>query len=285
MVVASVSARKQFDRDGFVVIENVFDLVTLGNFSAAVDIGVNARLAGDSRTVADKSEYERNFIQCMNLWEDNPDIRAFTFHQELAELAASLLGAERLRLWSDQALYKESGGTPTPQHQDFPLWPIDRPRQITAWIPFDGSTFDGGAMGYSPGSHKKGIVSFDNDSRNIRPAAHKDDPAFPLIAHTEMAEPVWVQLQPGSVAFHHSMTLHQAQANSSGRTRRVFTVAYFEDGCKRSTSHNHQVVDRQETVIGQTIDGPVTPMAWPLPEGQLPDTPLNATPPPRTGYQ
>ena len=147
-----------FDRDGFVVVEDLFDLSELEIFGSIVDRAVNDRVGSDSRPLDEKSLYEQSFQQCMNLWEDNADLKEFTFSQKLGAAAASLLGAGTLRIWHDQALYKEPGGRETDPHQDWPLWPMGPARQITAWIPFDGSTMENGAMGYSPGSHRLGLA-------------------------------------------------------------------------------------------------------------------------------
>ena len=286
MAIASDSARDRFDRDGFVVIENVLDAAELESLGAAVDAAVRARAGTDNRPVSEKPDYEQMFQQCMNLWEDNPGVRALTFHQGLGELAASLLGAETLRIWIDQALYKEPGGRPTDPHQDWPLWPISPARQVTAWIPFEGSTVSSGAMGYSPGSHHVGIADFSDVDRQVRATAHGDDVPYPCGERTEIDDPEWVEAPVGSVVFHHSMTVHRAGANTTDRTRRVYCIAYFEDGCVRSTSHPHQSVDRQRTEAGQPIQGPVTPVAWPRPEGDLPEPPPMAMgQPPRTGFQ
>ena len=148
MAVLDVSLIETFQRDGFVVVEDFFDFHELDLFGAIVDRAVSNRVGSDSRSVDEKSLYEQSFQQCMNLWEDNADLKKFTFDQKLGETAGLLLGAETLRIWHDHALYKEPGGRETDPHQDWPLWPMEPARQITAWIPFDGSTMKSGAVGY-----------------------------------------------------------------------------------------------------------------------------------------
>ncbi|NCF77122.1 MAG: hypothetical protein GWP45_08010, partial [Proteobacteria bacterium] len=44
-------------------------------------------------------------------------------YKGLAGIAAQLLGIESVRLWQDQALYKEAGGRETTPHQDETFWP------------------------------------------------------------------------------------------------------------------------------------------------------------------
>ena len=104
------------------------------------------RCRADARPLGERSPYEQSFRQCMNLWEDFPDVRPLSFHPRIGEAAARLAGVACLRLWHDQALYKEPGGRQTDAHNDQPYWPMDETDTITAWIPFDGSTLEAGAI-------------------------------------------------------------------------------------------------------------------------------------------
>ncbi len=266
-----------FDRDGFLVVEDFFSEAELAEFGGAVDAGVAGRSAGDLRPFAEKSLYEQSFIQCINLWEDDLGIRKFTFDQDMGKMAADLLHSETVRIWHDQALYKEAGGRETDAHQDRPFWPIDPPNLVTAWIPFDGSRRGQGAMAYLPGSHRVGMERFVDISHTLQePYDIVNDAAVAEI------EPVWVEADPGSIVFHHALSVHLADANASDRTRRVYCIIYFADGCVRRSRIPHLVPDRQGIEVDEPIAGEVSPVAWPRPEGDLPPTPGDR--PPRLGF-
>ena len=130
-------------------------------------------------------------------------------------------------------------------------------------------------MGYVPGSHRFEISTF----ANIFTADGFD------LENGEEARgvpPEFVDVPRGSVAFHHGRTIHLAHPNRSDRTRRVHTVIFFADGCTRRDA-KHPSVDRMDVPIGAPIQGPVTPIAWPLPDGRLPDPPPLPDPP-RPGW-
>jgi ectoine hydroxylase-related dioxygenase (phytanoyl-CoA dioxygenase family) len=267
--VATLTLRlvDDFRRDGFVVVPDLLDADELAHYGAAVDEAVARRSRHDTRSLGEKSLYEQSFVQCQNLWEDAPDVRPLSFHPALGETAALLLGADAVRLWHDQALYKEAGGRETDPHQDQPYWPIAETDTVTAWIPFDGSTLASGAMGYLPGSHRLGLREFVNI---FTPSA--DDP----LARRELEglDPVFVEVAPGSVAFHHGLTFHLAKPNTTGTVRRVHTVIYFADGSTRGEGHfPHPSVERAGIAMGEVIASDVTPIAWPRPAGDLPDAP------------
>ena len=255
-----------FRRDGFAVVPDLLDPAELEMYGAAVDAAVAARTRHDRRRLEEKTPYEQSFQQCINLWEDHPGVRPLTFHPRVSEAAAELLGAAALRVWHDQALYKEAGGRPTDAHQDQGYWPIEEADTVTAWIPFDGSTLENGAMGYVPGSHTFGVRKF----VNIFIGTGED-----LIAAPEArgVAPVFVEVPRGGVAFHHGLTFHLAMPNRSRRTRRVHTVIYFRDGCRRGSLFPHPAVDRAGIGVGDVIASDVTPIAWPRLAGDLPPAP------------
>lgn len=255
-----------FQRDGFVVVPGLLTPTELDEFAPIVEAAVEHRQSFDSRTLEEKSRYEQSFQQCINLWEDTPAIRPLTFHPRIAEAAATLLGVDAIRLWHDQALFKEAGGRETDAHQDQPYWPIAETTTVTAWIPFDGSTLANGAMGYVPGSHQVGLRKFINIF-----FGEPDD----LLAEPELAgaEPEFVEVPRGSIAFHHGLTAHLARPNSTDQVRRVHTMIYFADGCTRGAMHSHFSVDRPGIEPGEVIDSTLTPIVWPRKEGDLPGDP------------
>ena len=264
----------RFQHDGFVVVPDLLTAAELAEFGPAVDEGVARRSRHDSRALEEKSRYEQSFIQCQNLWEDCPGVRPLTFHAAIGETAARLLGVPAIRIWHDQALYKEAGGRQTDAHQDQPYWPIAEADTITAWIPLDGSTLENGAMGYLPGSHLIGLRKF----VNIFTGEPED-----ILSGEELrdVEPIFVEVPAGSVAFHHGLTFHVAKSNQTPQTRRVHTAIYFADGSTRGAKFPHPAVDRGGIEVGQVIDSDVTPIVWPRPAGDLPPSPGHGFVPPR----
>lgn len=256
---------ESFERDGFVHVRNLVPADEIAQFGGAVDEAVAARKVNETRALSEKSAYEQSFIQCQNLWEDRPSVRALTFHPAIAGMAARLIGAKRLRLWHDQALYKEAGGRETDAHQDHPYWPINEDRTLTAWIPLMDIAEEVGCMGYVPGSHRgrRTFVDIFTD-----PGSGER-----LLEQLAPLRPRFVPCRAGDVLYHHGSTAHLAKANRSPAMRRVHTAIYFADGCTRSAvPKHHPSVDRANIAIGAVIASGVTPIAWPL-DGGLP-TPL-----------
>jgi ectoine hydroxylase-related dioxygenase (phytanoyl-CoA dioxygenase family) len=256
-----------FARDGFVVVEDLLTDAELDHFGPIVTEAVRRRSQADLRPLEQRTPYQQSFQQCINLWEDFPEIRPLTFHQRIGQTAGELLGVDALRLWHDQALYKRAGARETDPHQDQPYWPIAETTTITAWIPLDGSTMASGAMGYLPTSHRVGLNKF----QNIFTAEDADE----LLNRPEIAdiEPVFVEVPRGAVAFHAGLTVHMAKPNTTNTDRAVHTMIMFADGCTRGNARFHPSVDRDGIEVGAKIAGPNTPILWPRTVGDYPEAP------------
>ncbi|MFI4974031.1 MAG: phytanoyl-CoA dioxygenase family protein [Caulobacterales bacterium] len=252
-----------FQRDGFVHVRALLTHDEVAQFGAAVDQAVETRKRNDRRRLDEKSPYEQSFIQCEYLWEDFPEVRPLAFHPKVAGLAAALLGAERVRMWHDQALYKEPGGRETEAHQDHAYWPIAELDAITAWTPLVDVDEEIGCMGYVAGTQHGDCEFIDIFNK---PGAGKA-----LEERYAGNPPRFVPARAGDVLFHHARTVHMARANRSGRMRRVYTCIYFRDGCTRGSDRFHPSVNRDGIAVGALIAGGATPIAWPLPGEHLPE--------------
>ncbi len=269
---------RQFQEDGFLLVDEFFSDTELDTFAAAVDAAVANRTADDHRLHDEKSLYEQTFVQCMRLWEDRPAVMPFTLHTRLCMTAADLLQTERLRLWHDQALYKPPGGRKTDAHCDYPFWPADSTDLVSVWIPFQDIHPGFGMMSYVRGSHRIGFKEF-VDIGQLHGGEEFDLLQEPRIAAMDL---VPVQPRKGSVVFHHSCTIHAADANDTDATRRVMTMAYMADGCRRSHDKPYFSLDRDEVKCGAKIVGPSFPLAWPRAANDWPQPP--SVPGPKTGF-
>ncbi len=269
---------EQFQRDGFLLVEDFFAGQQLDQFAAAVDVAVANRTVDDQRKFDEKSLYEQTFVQCMRLWEDHEDVRPFTFDATLCSAAADLLQSPLVRLWHDQALYKPPGGRKTDAHCDYPFWPADTTDQVSVWIPFQDVEPGFGMMSYVRGSHRIGFKDF-VDIGQLHGGEEYDLLQEPTIAAMDL---VPVQPRKGSVVFHHSCTIHSADANETDEVRRVMTMAYVADGCRRLHNKPYFSLDRDNIGVGELIAGPGFPIAWPRAGGDWPTPPEQ--PGPKTGF-
>jgi ectoine hydroxylase-related dioxygenase (phytanoyl-CoA dioxygenase family) len=254
------SAQSGFYRaNGFVKLPAVFSAETLRSFAPELTARV-AELSTLRRPMAERTTYEKAFLQVMNLWTKSALVRRFVFGRRLARLAAELMGVRGVRLYHDQALYKEAGGGFTPWHADQYYWPLATDRCCTAWVPMQDTPLEMGPVAFAPGSHRfeygRDLEISDESEAAVGSALEKQ-------GFGQFEEPFGL----GEVSFHSGWTFHRAGANRTDRCREVMTVIYMDVDMRLAAPANrNQVVDRDTwcpgAVVGERIETPLNPALY-----------------------
>jgi ectoine hydroxylase-related dioxygenase (phytanoyl-CoA dioxygenase family) len=172
-----------------------------------------------------RTTYEKAFLQIQNLWTQDSEIRQFVFSRRLARLAAELMGCRGVRMYHDQALYKEPGGGFTPWHADQAYWPVDTDKTTTVWIPLQPTPLKMGPLAFSAGSQRYGTA------RDL----DVSDESEVAISKTLLESGLPIDETPfelGEVSFHTGWTYHRAGANNTDQPREVITVIYIDADAK-----------------------------------------------------
>lgn len=211
--------------DGFVRLAGVAGADEAATCRGPIAAAV-ARLSTESRPLAERDSYGMAFLQVMNLWRHDPDVARFVLASRFAGVAARLLGVPEVRLYHDQALFKEPGGGRTPWHQDAMYWPLDGSRCLTMWMPLVDISPRHGGLAFARGSHLDGPLS---DIGISDASEHHFDR---LVAERGLSVDEPVAMRAGDASFHSGWTVHRALGNSSTDMREVMTVIWFADGLR-----------------------------------------------------
>lgn len=215
-----------------------------------------------------RDTYGKAFIQSINLWRLDDAVKAFVWSPRFAKVAAQLMGVDGVRLYHDQALFKEAGGGPTPWHQDQVYWPLDTSHTITMWMPLVDVPDEVGSMTFASGSCHHG----DLGAYDISDAS--DEAVATVVAERGLSLHTYGAMGAGDATFHAGWTLHRAGPNPTSATREVMTVIFYADGARATEPVNdYQAFDLRMwlkgTEPGQRADGPRNPRLWP-PDGAIP---------------
>jgi Phytanoyl-CoA dioxygenase (PhyH) len=119
-----------FQRDGFILLRGV---ATPDEIAAYQPIIRDAALSNsaETRKLEERDTYGKAFLQVINLWTKDEAVARFVKGRRFASIAARLMGVRGVRLYHDQALFKEGGGGYTPLHTDLQFWPLDTDNAVT----------------------------------------------------------------------------------------------------------------------------------------------------------
>lgn len=249
--------RAQFAHQGHIQLKSVLAAEDIEAF-AGVLRPLMETLNPNREPLAERSTYRQAFNQVTNLWQHSEAVRTFVFRSDLARLAAEIMGVKQVRLYHDQALFKEAGGGPTPWHVDQVYWPMDTDKTCTFWIPLQAVSAEMGPLAFATGSHqvqggREMVISEASEAFFSRWVKEQ---GFPI------ARPVF---ELGDISVHAGWTVHHTGPNSSSHHREVMTIIYMdaEARLKRDLTDT-QKIDRDVftpgIVPGGILDGPLTPL-------------------------
>ncbi|HVG15722.1 MAG TPA: phytanoyl-CoA dioxygenase family protein [Chitinophagaceae bacterium] len=246
----------EFRQNGHTLIKNVLSTEEVTAYREVINHAAY-RHNTEKRAMEERDTYGKAFLQIMNLWERDEAVRQFTLAKRFAKIAADLLGVDNVRIYHDQALYKEGGGGFTPWHQDQYYWPLNTNNTITMWMPLIDIKEEMGMLTFASRSHTSGFVEnvAISDESEKKLEQHIKDKGFTIARPHSM--------NAGDATWHYGWTLHSAPGNSSTTTREVMTIIYFADGAQVTEPQN----DDQENDRQRWLEG--------LPPGSLAASALN----------
>ncbi len=248
-----------FRSEGYVKLKHVLSPEVLKHYGEAITRQVIA-LNTLVKPMAQRTTYQRAFLQVMNLWTRDDVCREFSFSKRLARIAAELMGVKGVRMYHDQALYKEAGGGFTPWHADQYYWPLSNDNTCTVWIPFQRTPLEMGPLAFAARSHH---FEYGRDLEISDESEEELQKALSAQNLTLVEEP----FEFGEISYHYGWTFHRAGGNSSDRPRAVMTVIYMEDGIRLIKPRNqHQQRDWDAWLpgckIGEIANSQLNPVIW-----------------------
>jgi ectoine hydroxylase-related dioxygenase (phytanoyl-CoA dioxygenase family) len=246
-----------YQKNRFIKLKNVFDAETLAHYNAVISKQV-ALMNTTTTALDERDTYGKAFLQLFNLWRENPEVKEFVFSKRLANIAADLMQCEGVRMYHDQALFKEGGGGITPWHADQYYWPLSTDKTITAWIPLQEVPLEMGPLEFSAGSHQ--IV----EGRDLKIGDESEKLIGEKLRVTDF-EHVIEPFDLGEVSFHSGWVFHRAGANVTNQVRKVMTVIYMDKNMVLQQPANKNQENDWHTwcpgaKIGEVIDTELNPV-------------------------
>ncbi|MEM1321575.1 MAG: phytanoyl-CoA dioxygenase family protein [Bacteroidota bacterium] len=246
----------------YIKLKQVLDQPTLDHFNTIITQKVKALKKVDV-PLEERDTYGKAFLQLMNLWVEEEAIKPLIFSKRIAKIAADLLRVGGVRLYHDQALFKEAQGGITPWHADQYYWPLSNDNTVTAWIPLQETPLDMGPLEFSAGSHTI------TEGRDLSIGDESEAVMTKKLRVTDFPH-IIEPFDAGEISFHSGWIFHRAGANSTHQTRKVMTIIYMDKDMKLKQPENENQVNDWKTwcpgaVVGEVINSPINPVLYPAP--------------------
>lgn len=246
-----------FRQYGFIKLKNVLSKETISHYNNIISSEVQ-RLNTQDIPMEERDTYGKAFLQIMNIWTQSEPVKEFVFSKKLAGIAATLLRTDGVRLYHDQALYKEPGGGHTPWHADQYYWPLATDRTVTVWIPLQETPLAMGPLEFSAGSQNLPTgrnKKISDESQAILESALRDQ------GYPHIIEP----FDMGEVSYHMGWLFHRAGANQTDKMRSVMTMIYMDKNMKLKEPENENQIADWETwcpgaKVGELIETKLNPV-------------------------
>ena len=257
-----------FRRDGFVRVQGLLSAEEVAAYRVVVEHAV-AEHNREARALADRDAFGKAFLQTQQLRLRDPQVARLAMSRRLAGAAGQLMGVDGVRVFHDQALFKEPvdasmPDNPTPWHQDLYYWPFDDETACGVWLPLVDIEPDMGVLRYATGSHRNGYLG--------APISEESQAYYNTwIAEHGIEVVDMTPMRAGDALFHYGWTLHAAKANRSSTLRQAMTVSYFADGMRVGQMTNKEKEhDRQVYLAGRPVgavaDSELNTLLWSSPE-------------------
>ncbi len=248
-----------FRENGFVKLKHVLSPGTIQYMNETISAEV-VRLNTQHLPMEERDTYGKAFLQIMNIWTKSALVKEIVFSKKLAKLAADLMGVDGVRMYHDQALFKEPGGGHTPWHADQYYWPLSNDNTITAWIPLQETGLDLGPLEFSARSQQL------QEGRTLKISDDSEyfiQKKLTLNDFKKVVEP----FEMGELSFHSGWIFHRAGPNSTKNMRKVMTVIYMDKNMRlKAPANDNQQADWDTwcpgAVVGELIDTPLNPILY-----------------------
>lgn len=244
----------------YIKLKNVLNEETLHFFNEIITAQVS-KMNTESTAIESRTTYGKAFLQLFNLWTENEAIKQLIFSKRLGKIATDLMQTNGVRIYHDQALFKEGGGGITPWHADQYYWPLETDKTVTAWIPLQATPLELGPLEFSAGSHQ--IV----EGRELAISDESEAIIQQKLRITDFKH-VIEAFDLGEISFHSGWVFHRAGANTTNVMRKVMTIIYMDKDMKLKQAENENQINDWNTwcpnaKVGEMINTPLNPVIYP----------------------
>ena len=259
----------QFREDGFLVVENLLDLETVGVlrqrfeclFRGEFETGISPDEVNWQVGQSDPSLTR----QICNGWKADSMIARTVLRRDLGREIAHLANWPGTRLFQDNLLWKPPGARPIGHHQDNAYVGWLKPQEIVScWMALDDTQAQSGTLELIRGSHR--WKHSQPDSTFHGPQRYRE--AMERAATIEGIAPdiVSIEIPCGGASFHHGWVWHGSGNNRTTSPRRALVLHGISSASEfvpeRLNEGNGPIYGRYKRPEDEQLDDNHFPILW-----------------------
>jgi ectoine hydroxylase-related dioxygenase (phytanoyl-CoA dioxygenase family) len=236
-----------YNKNGYIKLKNILSAAEINYYNQVITEVIH-KMKKEEIPLEQRDTYGKAFLQLFNLWKEDARVKELIFNKRLGQIASELMQVNGVRLYHDQALFKEPQGGITPWHADQHYWPLASDKAITAWIPLQEVPLEMGPLEFSAGSQHLITgreLSISDESETVISEKIR------LSNFEHIIEPFNI----GEVSFHSGWVFHRAGANTTNNMRKVMTIIYMDKDMKlKKPKNSGQLNDWNTWCPGAKLD-------------------------------
>lgn len=219
MMIVSEKHKKQYQEEGYVILENVLTKKQLEDLRSECQNAIDRKNAEMDELGVDvihiNHRNKRYFISLVH--RESQKLLNFAVGDLMDELARAVLGNNVYLFHTSYVVKCSDVGTKFGWHQDsgYIWWP-HKP-YLTCWIALDDMSEENGTvyvLPYERAGTRELVKHIEEEGTNDLVGYHGDDPGIPAI------------VPAGSIVAFSTLTFHRSGANATQRMRRAFLAQY-----------------------------------------------------------
>ena len=286
----SLEQVKKYEKDGYIIIDNVIDKVILDKIKLATDKIVEKasfiNKSNDQYDLADNHSKNKPSIRRIKQPQNfDNTFKELLFYPSVIDKVTSLLG-NNFRLHNGKMNMKSpSAGGLVDWHQDWAFYPHSNDDVLAVGIMLDDMTLENGTVLFVPGSHKGQV--YDHHHKGYFAGAIDIEKN-----RIDLSKTVEVTGKAGSITIHHARLLHASKPNNSNSMRRFLLWEFAANDAWPLMGINNYDDFNKKIISGDIINTPRlsnVPVRMPLPaaknQGSIFENQKAATKNKKTIYQ
>jgi phytanoyl-CoA hydroxylase len=212
------SLKEAYERDGYVVVENLFSQAEIASFKAEINSITSKRNEDGNRG--------NNFSTgvYVGLAKQSGMLQVLATDQRIADALYAAMDVEEILFLSDKVVAKDAEKDfPSPWHQDWSYWYGSH--KVSVWIALDDATPENGCLKMIPGSHRLVVehAVHNNDKEGFN---HRI-----LESEFDFNKSVDIAAKAGTAVIFHDLTIHSSYPNTTGKDRWAL-ISTYKDGAQ-----------------------------------------------------